>query len=348
MLAAEGASLPSWVVLSGARRRRLRHARRRSRATSTSRAPRSPITSTGSRPPGSSARRLDPDDRRVRRLELTEAGTELHAPPARSGDRASAARAGRDRAGRHGRARPLPRDRSRRTSPHPPRSVCPMHPEAGRDERPQVQRHRTVGDPLEVVRELLGHRGLVAAPHLREAGQPGPHHEPLPVGGQLVRELGEEPRPDRPRPDERHLAAQHVPELRDLVELRRLQPAPDPRVLELGPADELLAEVGPEPRLGIAASACGTSASGRSAPRGPTRSPRVEDGPAARDQHEHGDDRRDREQQQPEEQGEDDVERPQLDVDPAPRGLCREPPVTADERVLELLGCHDSMVKLRG
>ena len=112
-----------------------------------------------------------------------------------------------------------------------PRSDWPQHAPAGLDERAQVEPHRAVGDPLEVVRELLGHRGLVAAAHLREAGQPGPDDEPLPVAGQVGRELGEEDRPDRPRPDEAHVAAQHVEELRDLVELRRPQPAAEPRGL---------------------------------------------------------------------------------------------------------------------
>ena len=39
------------------------------------------------------------------------------------------------------------------------------------------------------MRELLGHRGLVAAPHLSEARQSRPDDEALPVRGQLPREL---------------------------------------------------------------------------------------------------------------------------------------------------------------
>src|SRR4051794_33908224 len=58
-----------------------------------------------------------------------------------------------------------------------------------------------------------------------------------------MRELAEETRADRARPDERHVAAQNVPELRDLVELRRLQPAPDARQLEIGLADKFRAQV---------------------------------------------------------------------------------------------------------
>src|SRR4051812_491931 len=124
--------------------------------------------------------------------------------------------------------------------------------ERGRDERAQVERDRAVGDPLQVVRELLGHRRLVAAADLREAGQPGPHDEALPVGRQLRRQLLEEARPDRPRPDEAHVAAQHVPELRQLVELRCAQAAAEAGCLRASALDQLLAEVGPEPLLGAA------------------------------------------------------------------------------------------------
>src|SRR5581483_1141946 len=105
--------------------------------------------------------------------------------------------------------------------------------------------------PLEVVRELLGHRRLVAAAHLGEPGETRSHRQALPVRGQLVRELLEEDGADRTRPDEAHVAAQDVHELWDLVELRRLQPAADRRELVLRPAHELLAEVGAETALGV-------------------------------------------------------------------------------------------------
>src|SRR5207248_7419416 len=51
------------------------------------------------------------------------------------------------------------------------------------------------------------------------------------------------------RSDEAHVAAQDVDELRDLVELRRLEPLPDRCELGLRPLDELLAEVLAEPTL---------------------------------------------------------------------------------------------------
>src|SRR5262245_24222349 len=128
-------------------------------------------------------------------------------------------------------------------SPQPER--LPEDAPRRRRQRAQVEPHRAVGDPLDVVRELLRHRRLIAAADLREPREPGPNHESLPVGGQLEDELLEEARPDRARPDERHVAAQNVPQLRQLVELRPLQPATDLRVLELGALHELLADVRP-------------------------------------------------------------------------------------------------------
>jgi hypothetical protein len=126
------------------------------------------------------------------------------------------------------------------------------HPYGGCEEGAQVETDRPVGDPFEVVRQLLGHRRFVAAAHLREAGQARTDDEPLPVRRQLEGELLEEPRANRPWPDERHVAVQDVPELRQLVELRRLQPASHARVLLLRQAHELLAEVRAEPLLGVA------------------------------------------------------------------------------------------------
>src|SRR5207245_8429473 len=69
--------------------------------------------------------------------------------------------------------------------------------------------------------------------------------------GQLVRELLEEDRTDGARTDEAHVAAQHVDELRDLVELRRLEPLADRRELVLCTPHELLPEVRAEPCLRV-------------------------------------------------------------------------------------------------
>ena len=72
-----------------------------------------------------------------------------------------------------------------------------QHAPAGREDGPQVEADGAIGDPLEIVRELLRHRRLVAAPHLCEPGEPGPDDQPLPVRRQLARELLEEDRADR-------------------------------------------------------------------------------------------------------------------------------------------------------
>jgi MarR family transcriptional regulator, transcriptional regulator for hemolysin len=78
MLAAEGASLPSWVVLSGlanlgsVTQGALATHVHLEGATITHHVDRLEAS-------GLVRRRLDPDDRRVRRLELTDAGRELHA-----------------------------------------------------------------------------------------------------------------------------------------------------------------------------------------------------------------------------------------------------------------------------
>ena len=84
-----------------------------------------------------------------------------------------------------------------------------------------------------------------------EPGHPGPHHQALPVLGDLTAELCEEGGPDRPRSDDRHVAAQHVPELWHLVEVGGAEDAADPGPLFLGPARELLPVVGAEPVFGI-------------------------------------------------------------------------------------------------
>ena len=56
-----------------------------------------------------------------------------------------------------------------------------------------------------------------------------------------MRELLEEQRPDRARADDAHLAAQHVPQLRQLVELGGAQDPADARLLGRGQPRELLA-----------------------------------------------------------------------------------------------------------
>src|ERR687895_2620192 len=114
----------------------------------------------------------------------------------------------------------------------------------------QIEPHRAIGDPLEIVRQLLGHRRLVAAADLREAGQAGTDDQSLPVRRQVGGKLLEEARADRARPDEAHVSLEHVPELRDLVDLGRAQPAAERRDLGLGSFDERWAEEVADPLLG--------------------------------------------------------------------------------------------------
>ena len=149
-----------------------------------------------------------------------------------------------------------------------------------------------------------------------------------------MRELLEEARADRPRPDERHVPAQDVPELRDLVELRCLQPAADSRQLRVGAADELLAQVLPDPVLGAGAERAELQHLEEAAAAADPLAA-VEDRPPARDEQHAGDQEPDRSEEDPEEAREEDVEQTQLEVDPAMLRLGREPCVPADEGVLE-------------
>src|SRR4051812_25894734 len=128
-----------------------------------------------------------------------------------------------------------------------PRSDAPD----GLGDHEHVEVHRAVGDVLEVVRELLRPAVLARQAHLREAGHAGAHHEPLPVLRYLPAQLLEERGPDRPRADDAHVALHDVPELRQLVELRAAQQAPHRRDLAFGAARQLVAEVWPEPLLGV-------------------------------------------------------------------------------------------------
>src|SRR4029079_19805690 len=85
----------------------------------------------------------------------------------------------------------------------------------GHPDDPRVERERPVVDVPGVEPEALLPGDLVAAHHLRPAGDPGLDGQAPPVLRLVVRDLLDE---IRARADEAHLAAQHVPELRQLVE----------------------------------------------------------------------------------------------------------------------------------
>ena len=91
---------------------------------------------------------------------------------------------------------------------------------------PQVAEQADVAHVLLVELDQLGAAQLVAAADRPQAGQAGAHAQRLRVAAGVA--LDDLPRL-RPRPDQRHLAAQHVHELRQLVQRRRAQHPADRR-----------------------------------------------------------------------------------------------------------------------
>src|SRR4029079_6065225 len=171
----------------------------------------------------------------------------------RSWPRAAPSRRGFRRARRVRRSRTWPLSLVTPSAQEPPNGCGGLldHPPCRRDDDAQVEAHGAVGDVLEVVRELFRPGLLAAHARLRKACEAGPDDEPLPVLGNLLGELLEEGRADRPRPDDRHVAAEDGPALRYLLELRRAEPAPEPRHLRLGADGELVPVVGAEAPLGV-------------------------------------------------------------------------------------------------
>ena len=155
---------------------------------------------------------LDDDDRAVLVGDRLVAAVEVddREPPRGQPDRAVARRspapsgprwrervAHRARA-RRGRRPPAARGRCRRCRTSPRRDVAGRaRPRRSRSSssRPMISRYsrtRAVGDVLEVVGELLGPGHLARQPQLREAGDARADDEPLPVRGDVLRELLEE------------------------------------------------------------------------------------------------------------------------------------------------------------
>ena len=98
------------------------------------------------------------------------------------------------------------------------------------DEDAQVEPQRGVLEVPDVELDPLGPRQRRAAVDLRPAGQAGPDGEPLPLAVRVVVDLDLQ---RRARPDQRHLAAQDVDQVRQLVDRRAAQEradARDPRV----------------------------------------------------------------------------------------------------------------------
>src|SRR5207237_161190 len=96
----------------------------------------------------------------------------------------------------------------------------------------QVEEQRLALDVVEVVLELLQHvlrRRAVLAAHLRVTGDAGLHVEALLEERHLLIELLDEDGPLGARADHAHVAAEDVPELRELVETRLPDEAADLR-----------------------------------------------------------------------------------------------------------------------
>src|SRR5215210_7884906 len=103
--------------------------------------------------------------------------------------------------------------------PHTPSDPADRTARRARDERPdglrenaQVETDGAIGDPLEVVGELLGPGHLTREAELGETRDPRPDDEPLPVRRDLLAQVLEERGADRARPDQAHISDQHVPE----------------------------------------------------------------------------------------------------------------------------------------
>ena len=102
-----------------------------------------------------------------------------------------------------------------------PRPAAPSAAAAG------VQAEGAIGHVLEVVGQLPLPRRDVVLAHLGEAGDAGADREALPHARRPPRQLAVELGAQRARADHRHVAAQNVPELWQLVELRGPQEPPD-------------------------------------------------------------------------------------------------------------------------
>src|SRR6185436_17404814 len=99
-----------------------------------------------------------------------------------------------------------------------------------RERRPRqdrkVEAQRAVLDVPDVELDALGPGELRAAVHLRPAREAGPEVEPMPLVLVVLLDLVAQ---RRPRADDAHVAAQHVPQLWELVDRGSPQDAADTR-----------------------------------------------------------------------------------------------------------------------
>ena len=120
-----------------------------------------------------------------------------------------------------GRGRVAPRGRLAAIQPVPPNTIRTVRHRISRSSA-----QRPVLDVPEVELDALVPRQRGAAVDLRPAGDPGLDREAAALARRVLLDLH---RHRRPRADDRHLAAQHVDEVRQLVERGAAQQAPDAR-----------------------------------------------------------------------------------------------------------------------
>ena len=117
------------------------------------------------------------------------------------------------------------------------------------EEEPEIEAERPSAHVGDVHLERLAEGRVGARGHLPQPGQALRHEEPVEMVG--LKELGFVLDAGA-RTDERHLATQDVDQLRELVEARLAQQAPERRHVRV--AVELVGSVGVD--LGVGASSC--------------------------------------------------------------------------------------------
>ncbi len=157
-----------------------------------------------------------------------------------------------------------------RQPPVAPRYVPRKSASGVRSEDLEVDARRAVLDVPDVELDALGPGQLRAAVHLRPPGEPGPDVEPVALVLVVLLDLVAQ---RRPRADDAHVAAQDVPELRELVDRRPPQDAPDARDPAVALVDRVAGAHASRPRR----PSCGASA-----PRSPRRPCRRASGGRAR------------------------------------------------------------------
>src|SRR5579872_5185757 len=109
----------------------------------------------------------------------------------------------------------------------------PAHDKDRAEQDRKVQQEGLLSDIDEVEPKLVSRIGMVAAAHLRQSCNAGPDVVAPGIGGNERLVPPHKVRSLRTRPHEAHLSAEHIPELRNLVDAKSAKPSTDrgkPRV----------------------------------------------------------------------------------------------------------------------